>query len=176
MATRSTAHAEEERAIFNALVAAHPSFGAQIKNLAQPEAEFPDVTVEVKNGTFIDFELGEWLDGAQIAAARRYDALAKAMIDALGPQGANPSRHFLAAMLTPRQDAVGLNDADQDAFRTQIWASSATPTDGCMHLSQSSRPSRSIRPTRGARDGRRFLPRLPDHSGEPGQRRPRDTT
>src|SRR2546427_1825050 len=122
MATRSTAHAEEEKAIFGAFVAAHPSFGAQIKNVEQPEAEFPDVIVELKNDTFIDFKLGEWLDGAQMAAAKRYDALARAMIDTLGPQGANPSRHFRAVMLTPRQDATALSGADRDAFRTQIWA------------------------------------------------------
>ena len=63
MATRSTAHAEEERAIFNAFAAAHPSFGAQFKNLEQPEAEFPDVTVELKNGTFIDLELASGWTG-----------------------------------------------------------------------------------------------------------------
>ena len=122
MATRSTAHAGEEKAIFDAFVAAHPSFGAQIKNVEQPDAEFPDVIVELKNGTFIDFELGEWLDGAQMAAAKRYDALAKAMIDTLGPQDTNPSRHFRAVMLTPREDAVALSGADRGAFRAQIWA------------------------------------------------------
>src|SRR5216683_2774209 len=61
MATRSTAHAGEEKAIFDAFVAAHPSFGAQIKNVEQPDAEFPDVIVELKSGTFIDVELGEWV-------------------------------------------------------------------------------------------------------------------
>jgi hypothetical protein len=122
MATRSTAHAGEEKAIFDAFVAAHPSFGAQIKNVEQPDAEFPDVIVELKNGTFIDFELGEWLDGAQMAGAKRYDALAKAMIDTLGPQDTNPSRHFRAVMLTPREDAVALSGADRGAFRAQIWA------------------------------------------------------
>jgi len=79
VATRSTAHAGEEKAIFDAFVAAHPSFGAQIKNVEQPDAEFPDVIVELKNGTFIDFELGEWLHGARMAAAKQYDAFAKAI-------------------------------------------------------------------------------------------------
>ncbi len=62
------------------------------------------------------------LDGAQMAAAKRYDALAKAMIDTLGPQDTNPSRHVRAVMLTPREDAVTLSGADRDAFREQIWA------------------------------------------------------
>ena len=70
-----------------------PSFGAQIKKVEQPDAEFPDVIVEMANGTFIDFELGEWLDGGQMAAAKRYDARAEVLIDTLGAQGANPSRH-----------------------------------------------------------------------------------
>ncbi len=59
MATRSTAHAGEETAIFNAFVAAHPSFDTQIKKVEQPDAEVPDVIVELKSGTFIDFQLGE---------------------------------------------------------------------------------------------------------------------
>jgi len=57
-----------------------------------------------------------------MAAAKRYDALAKAMIDTLGPQDTNPSRHVRAVMLTPREDAVTLSGADRDAFREQIWA------------------------------------------------------
>jgi hypothetical protein len=79
MATRSTAHAEEEKAIFDAFIAAYPSFGAPIKKVEQPDAEFPDVIVEMANGTFIDFELGEWLDGGQMAAAKRYDARAEVL-------------------------------------------------------------------------------------------------
>jgi len=37
------------------------------------------------NRTLSDFELGEWLDGGQMAAAKHYDARAEVLIDALEP-------------------------------------------------------------------------------------------
>jgi hypothetical protein len=69
MATRSTAHAHEEKAIFGAFLAAHPALAAEIKEVRQPDAEFPDIIAVQKDGS--DFELGEWLDGAQMGAAKR---------------------------------------------------------------------------------------------------------
>src|SRR5262245_30641795 len=113
MAIRSVAHAKDEKAIFEAFLAAHPAFAAQIREFRQPADEFPDLVAVMKNGTEVDFELGEWLDGAQIASAKRCDALAEAIIDAIGPQEANPSRHFRAVMLTPREDAPRFDSADR---------------------------------------------------------------
>src|SRR5262249_8364921 len=104
MATRSTAHARDEMAMFEVFLAAHPDFAAEIKEVRQPDDQFPDLIVVMLNGTEVDFEMGEWLDGAQMASAKRYDALADAILNAIGPQEPNPSRHFRAVMLTPRED------------------------------------------------------------------------
>src|SRR2546427_11633586 len=98
MVTRESAHAKEEKAIFDAFLAGYPTFAATVKDFEQPDDVFPDVTIELKDGAEIDFELGEWLDGVQMAEAKRYDAFAEAMLDALGPQGLNPSGHFRAVM------------------------------------------------------------------------------
>lgn len=121
MATRSPAHAEEEKVIFDAFLAAHPSFAAEIKRFRQPDDEFPDIVAVMKNGTEVDFELGEWLDGAQMGAAKRYDALAEAVVDAIGPQEPTP-RYFCAVMLTPREEIPKFEPADRGGFGAQLWA------------------------------------------------------
>jgi len=70
MPIRQTSHAEEEKAIFDAFLAAHSSFAATVKDVSQPDEQFPDMTVALTTGEEIDFELGEWLDGAQMAKFR----------------------------------------------------------------------------------------------------------
>jgi hypothetical protein len=120
LATRSPAHAKDEKAIFEAFLAAHPAFAVEVREFRQPDATFPDIVAVLKNGAEVDFELGEWLDRAQMAAAKRYDALAEAILDAIGPQQSNSSRHFRAVMLCPREDAGAFDAADKTGFRAAL--------------------------------------------------------
>lgn len=122
MANRSAAHRKEEKAVFEAFLAAYPSFAAETKDLRQPDDEFPDIVAVLKDGAVVDFELGEWLDGAQMAAAKRYDRLAGAIRDAIGPQEPNTSRHFRAVMLCPREGATAFNGADKADFKAALIA------------------------------------------------------
>ncbi len=119
---RATAHATEEKAIFAAFLAAHPSIAAAIRAYRQPDDEFPDIIATMNDGTEVDFELAEWLDGAQMAAAKRYDMLAAAMLEVIGPQGPNSSRPFRAVMLSPRHDLPVFTADDRVAFREGIEA------------------------------------------------------
>ena len=121
MATRSTAHAQQEKAVFEAFLTAHPTFAAEVTEVTQPNAEFPDITVKTFGNGEIDFEIGEWVDGAQMAAAKRRDACDAAIVHAIGPQGTNPSQHFRAIMLCPREDVTPFRPADRDGFRTEFW-------------------------------------------------------
>jgi hypothetical protein len=121
MATRSAAHATEERAIFGAFLEVHPALAAEAKEVRQPDDEFPDIIVVKKDGHEVDFELGEWLDGAQMGAAKRYDTLAEAILDAIGPQEVN-SRQFRAVMLSLRDDLPRFDPADRAVFGAQLWA------------------------------------------------------
>lgn len=63
MSTREPAHAKQEKAIFDAFLVTYPSFAGQVKTVDQPDTPFPDVVVELLDRGFVDFELGEWLDG-----------------------------------------------------------------------------------------------------------------
>ncbi len=141
MTTRAPAHAQEEKAVFGAFLTAHPSFAAQIKDVMQPDAQFPDLVVTTTTGSTIDFELGEWLDGAQMGAARRYERLERAMLDAVGPQGPNASPNFRAMMLSLREDAAKFGPSDQASFRTELWGLVAAtdrlwPTERFWHSPQ----------------------------------------
>ena len=126
---RSTAHAKVEKAVFDAFLAAHPSFAAQVKDVDQPDDEFPDIVVKTLREE-IDFEIGEWLDGPQIAAAKRREAFDAAIFDAIGPQGENPSGHFQAVMLCPIEGVTTFERADRDGFRTELWTLVGKPTTG----------------------------------------------
>ena len=86
MATRASSHADEERTIFEAFLAAYPSFAVQVAEFRQPDDEFPDVVVKLIGGGEVDFEVGEWLDGRQMAEAKRYERLEAWMLDSIGPR------------------------------------------------------------------------------------------
>ena len=60
MATRSLAHAKQEKTIFEAFLVAYPSFAKVVKKFDQPDP-FPDIEVELTTGGFVYLELGEWL-------------------------------------------------------------------------------------------------------------------
>jgi hypothetical protein len=122
MPIRQKTHAEEEKAIFDAFLTAHPSFAATVKEARQPDAEFPDVIVTLLAGGELDFELGEWLHGEQMAKAKTRERLTKSIEDAIGEQGPNPSPHFRAVMLTPREDVKRFDPVDRGAFGKELWA------------------------------------------------------
>src|SRR5437762_6517702 len=71
-----------------------------------------------------------WLDGPQTGAAKRYDVAAEAMTAALGPQGVNPSPHFRAVMLCPRDRLTKFEAADRAIFRTEFWTLVAETHNG----------------------------------------------
>ncbi len=118
MATRSAVHGKDEKPIFEAFLVAHPPFAANVKEVHQPDDQFPDIVATMTDGTEVDFELGEWLDGAQMGEAKRYERLQKAILDAIAPPGPNLSPHFRAVMLSPREDATRFDPADWAAFRS----------------------------------------------------------
>ncbi len=141
MATRPAAHGKDEKAIFEAFLVAHVPFAAKVKEVHQPDDQFPDIVATMTDGTEVDFELGEWLDGAQVGEAKRYERLQKTMLDAIAPPGPNPSPHFRAVMLTAREDATRFDPADRAAFRSEFLALVAEthhfwPTEPFWHSPQ----------------------------------------
>jgi hypothetical protein len=122
MATRGSKHAAEERAIFDAFLAAHPAFATTIASFRQPDAEFPDVTVTLKDGSEIDFELAEWLHGEQMTQAKRRERLVESIENAIGDQSERTSEHVRTVMMVPRDDLPRFDPKDAPLFHSQMWA------------------------------------------------------
>jgi len=122
MPIRQPAHAEEEKAIFEAFLSAYPAFKATIKEVRQPDAEFPDAVATMLDGSEVDFELGEWLHGAQMGQAKRRERLVESIERAIGPQGPNPSVNFRYVTFTPREDTPPVATADKAPLKTVLAA------------------------------------------------------
>ena len=120
MATRDPKHAVEERIIFEAFLTTHPAFAATIASFCQPDAQFPDVTVTLKDGSEIDFELAEWLHGEQMTQAKRRERLAESIENAVGDQDERTSAHVRAVMMIPRDDLPRFDLKDKTLFRAEI--------------------------------------------------------
>jgi hypothetical protein len=121
-ATRGSKHAAEERTIFDAFLTAHPAFATTIASFRQPDAEFPDMTVTLKDGSEIDFELAEWLHGEQMCQAKRRERLVESIENTIGDQSAKASAHLRAVMMVPRNDLPRFDPKDAPLLGSEMWA------------------------------------------------------
>jgi hypothetical protein len=121
MTKRDPIHAERERVAFEAFLEAHPTFAAMVDRRDQPDTCFPDVLVTLKDGRAIDFELGEWLHGEQMAQAKRCERLVEGIESAIGNQGENCSSHYRTVMLILQRDAPRFDSADVTRFHRETW-------------------------------------------------------
>lgn len=112
MSIHHAKHADEEKAIFDAFLRTYCSFAAPIARTIQPDAQFPDLIVEQRDGRQIDFEPVQWINEDQVAHGKRREKLVEAIEDAIGEQGRNTSRHFAFVMLFPRGDILRFQRAD----------------------------------------------------------------
>lgn len=70
MSGRTAAESAAELAIVERLLRACPTLEAEVARYESTPADFPDVDVYMKNRTKIQIELGEWIDGKELAAAK----------------------------------------------------------------------------------------------------------
>ena len=122
MPNRETKQAIEERAVFDAFLTTYPSFASTVTAIDQPDAQFPDVTVQLQNSGSIEFELTQWLHPDQVNQMKRRERLAEAMLDAIGDQGQNRSQHFGLVLLFPQPDFPRFAQGDGPRFRADVWA------------------------------------------------------
>jgi len=68
MSGRSESQAAEERRIFERFLRAYPSLAEEVVDSTQPE-DWPDIEARLRDGKIVSIELGEWIQGEQLAAA-----------------------------------------------------------------------------------------------------------
>jgi hypothetical protein len=113
----------DEKTIFEAFLMSAPQFvGEEIVEWVQPtdESEFPDVICMSASGRRIGVELGEWLNEAEMQAAKSMERLQDSMLDAVGRQGANTSENIYFVWLLPKQKAR-VKPTEAGEFRRQMF-------------------------------------------------------
>jgi len=116
---RDSTQAKEELCIFKSFLNAYPSLGKEIVDISQP-CRFPDIRAKLRNGSAVDFELGEWLDGEQMQRAKGTERLESDLLRALGEQGINESRYFRCVMLILKESRPRFQFRDSEAFRSEL--------------------------------------------------------
>jgi len=82
MADRNPAQAAQEQQVFERFLTACPSFAKNVVSHPSSCGDFPDIDAHLHDGTVILVELGEWIDGSQMA-----DALAEEARGVTEPRG-----------------------------------------------------------------------------------------
>ena len=118
---RDPKQAAVETAAFRGLLAAHPTFAAEVSGFKSVDDDFPDIVATLKDGAEVDFEVTEWLHLEQMLIAKRREWLEKNIIDAIGPQGTKTSQVIHFVMLSLRPDVDRFAKADAEPFRKAIW-------------------------------------------------------
>jgi len=115
---------EHEKALFAAFLEAAPEFcGERLAEWHQTEDErdFPDIEGVSVTGRKIGVEIGEWLNEEEIQAAKRKERVEAGILDVIGDQGKNPTRHIEFVWLHPKSNAR-ISSGDRTGFRDQLCA------------------------------------------------------
>jgi hypothetical protein len=91
-----------ERRVFDAFLAACPTFAARVVKIEQPEDDPPDIITSMTDESSVDWELGEWLHEKQMGESKRPEARDLVIAQAV-PAGPNRTVHLYLCMLTPRE-------------------------------------------------------------------------
>jgi hypothetical protein len=120
---RESQQTERERAVFELFLKANPSFADQVKSFDAAAEDFPDITVNLRAGNSIGYELGEWLDRGQMAKSKRDESFKRSLLEAVVPCSDLRPRNFEFVLLDPkRRDSFDKSDASGfcDEFRSLV--------------------------------------------------------
>jgi hypothetical protein len=110
---------QEEAALFNAFIAAHPNFaGEPLTDWIAPTNDPPDVLCHTTNRR-VGVEMGEWLSFPEMTAAKGRERTERALEFALDPQPVNVSKYFEMVIYHPKQKGRLLK-SDSASFRAAV--------------------------------------------------------
>jgi len=132
-----------EKAIFEAFLRAAPEFaGEEIAEWEQPADKnvFPDVICRSTSGRRVGVELGEWLNEAEIQAAKSMEGIQASILAAVGEQGQNTTENIHLVWLLPKPK-VRIKPSDVGHFQHQLFecireCDRRWPAEGCWHSPQ----------------------------------------
>lgn len=95
---------EDERAVFDAFLAAHPTFAACLQEIqSDREDSHADIRTKLNDGTWVTWQLGEWLEENQMQAAQERERLEAKIMGAIGEQGPNSTKHIRHCTLSLKE-------------------------------------------------------------------------
>lgn len=104
MVDRKDTKREYERAVFNTFLTACPTFAARVLAVEQGRVDsHVDVMTKLKDGTRMAWQLAEWIEQKQIEAAKERERLKAKILEAIGEQGPNTTKHIRHCTLSLRQ-------------------------------------------------------------------------
>ena len=99
---------KRNKAVFESFLRAYPSFAASLESWqADSEDTFADIVCRQINGGEIAFQLGEWLDAAQMSASVARDRLKQQILGQLRDLSVPQNIHFVWLVL--KDDALRLD-------------------------------------------------------------------
>lgn len=113
---------EYERAVFKDFLSAHPTFASRVQDIAPREEDsHVDVSTRLVDGTRVDWQLEEWLDENQMKAAKHTERLEADILNAIGEQGPNKTRHIRHCALSFNEDVGRFDTKDGPMFRAECF-------------------------------------------------------
>lgn len=95
---------EDERAALDAFLAAHPTFAARLQKIqSDREDSHADIRTKLHDGTWVAWQLGEWLEESQMKAAKERERLEAKIMGAIGEQGPNSTKHIRHCTLSLKE-------------------------------------------------------------------------
>lgn len=131
----------DEKAIFEAFLKAAPKFaGEEIAEWNQPADKntFPDVICRSISGRRVGVELGEWLNKAEMQAAKSMEGIQSSILATIGQQGPNTTENIYLVWLLPKLNGR-IKPRDVAEFRRQLFrciqeCDQRWPDEGCWHI------------------------------------------
>jgi len=115
---------KHEKALFAAFLKVEPEFASEaLAEWDQPkdERDFPAIVGTSVKRRKVGVEIGEWLNEDEIQAAKQKERVEEEILNVIGDQGPNPTKHIRYVWLHPK-DKARIAKQDGNGFLDQLFA------------------------------------------------------
>lgn len=117
--SNSDPQVEKHKFVFSAFREAYPALALQIKDEHYPQDGFADVETTMADRSFVEWQLGGWLDQDQMRVAKRRERL-EAELRRVFSTMPNTIANFGLCLVLPRDDAERFQRAHAEVFGVEL--------------------------------------------------------
>ncbi len=112
---------EDEKAVFEAFLTAHPTFAARVLEVKQErEDSHADIRTKLDDGTWVAWQLAEWLEESQMKESKKAERLETSILEAIGEQGPNSTKHIYLCRLSLKERVSRFDKCDATRLRREV--------------------------------------------------------